>query len=221
MKRNKKIILLAIALIISILIELFLYRIQLFSYSLIVIALIMILSIYLITYILETKDEEAIYKSTLKKALKNYDAIMVESQKIPDLKDKNIIRVTNIDNLIDAQVEIRKPIYYINEGNSCSFVLLDNKEACVFILKLNDEVVSPLETMIDELDNSKYEDLDLGILEDIDKTTIIRLSNKKTLKVSPYRKENEEKTEELSEAPKIEEENDVPIITRVEDIEII
>ena len=64
---------------------------------------------------------------------------------------KNIIRVTNLEDLMDAQLELRKPIYYMIEGeDSCSFVLLDNTEACIYILKKNDEVESPLELIIAE-----------------------------------------------------------------------
>ena len=31
-------------------------------------------------------------------------------------------------------------IYYKKEFDSCSFVLLDDKEACIFILKVNDDI---------------------------------------------------------------------------------
>ena len=193
--KRKKLIILVVLIITSIIIDLLLIHQQLFSYFIVVTAALFILTIYLITYILENKDEESIYKSKLKKALKNYDAILVESQRFPELKGKNIIRVTNMDDLIDAQIEIRKPIYYMIENEtSCSFVLLDTNEACVYILKQNEEIVSPLEQIIDEIEKKKNNDDDSSLLEDIEKTTIIKLKNK-TLKVSPYRKNKTEESE--------------------------
>lgn len=192
--KREKLIILVVLIITSIIIDLLLIHLQLFSYFIVVTAALFILTIYLITYILENKDEESIYKSKLKKALKNYDAILVESQKFPELKGKNIIKVTNLDDLIDAQIEIRKPIYYMIENEtSCSFVLLDTNEACVYILKQNEEIVSPLEQIIEEYEKKKNGDDDSSLLEDIEKTTIIKLKNK-TLKVSPYRKNKDEKS---------------------------
>ena len=36
----------------------------------------------------------------------------------------------------------------IEGEDSCSFVLLDNNEACIYILKQNEQVESPLELII-------------------------------------------------------------------------
>jgi hypothetical protein len=88
---------------------------------------------------------------------------------------------------MDAQLELRKPIYYMIEGeDSCSFVLLDNTEACIYILKKNDEVESPLELIIAEYE--KHADIDESLLADIERTTIIKLSNMKSFRVSPIKK---------------------------------
>ena len=187
MKRTIKIVILTVALIASIIIGLYLYKNELQTYALIAAAVGLILVITLITYIFNTRNEEAIYNSTLKKVLNNYDAILVVSHNFPDLKGKNIIKVTNMDDLVDAQIEIRKPIYYMIEGeDSCSFVLLDNSEACIYILKQNENVTSPLELIINEYE--KHNDIDASLLEDIERTTIIKLNNMKSFKVSPYKK---------------------------------
>jgi len=218
--KKKKTIVLTILLITLMIIEFIFFNQHLFSYSIILMAAIIVLTIYLITYIYENKDEQSIYKSKLKKALRNYDAILVESQRFPDLKGKNIIRVTNMDDLIDAQIEIRKPIYYMVENEtSCSFVLLDTNEACVYILKQNEEVISPLELIIEEHEKKKNSnDDDSSLLEDIEKTTIIKLKNK-TLKVSPYRKNKDDSNEKKT----IEEESNKKTTRnkKDEDIEIL
>jgi len=209
MKRIIKITILIVALIASVIIGLYLYKNELQTYALISAAVALVLFITLITYTVNTRSEEAIYNSTLKKVLNYYDAILVESHNFPDLKGKNIIKVTNMEDLVDAQIEIRKPIYYMIEGeDSCSFVLLDNNEACIYILKQNENVTSPLELIISEYE--KHNDIDASLLEDIERTTIIKLNNMKSFKVSPYKKnkdninndsikENEEKVKTLEE----------------------
>ena len=203
MKRIIKISILSVALVASIIIGLSLYGKEEKAYALIALAVAVVLLITLVTYILNTRNEEAIYNSTLKRVLNNYDAILVESHNFPDLKGKNIIKVTNMDDLVDAQIEIRKPIYYMIEGeDSCSFVLLDNTEACIYILKQNENVTSPLELIINEYE--KHNDIDASLLEDIERTTIIKLNNMKSFKVSPYKKKTDENKEEKSE---VKEEN--------------
>ena len=116
--------------------------------------------------------------------------------------------------MVDAQLEIRKPICYYKQTESCSFVLLDDKEAYVYIEKLNQDVISPIEIEINEikLKQKNSEDLDSEMLKDIEKTTIVKLSNKKSYKVSPINKPHtEESKTEVKEDRK----------STIEDIEII
>ena len=66
--------------------------------------------------------------------------------------------------------------------------------------KLNPDVVSPLEIEIKEnkLKNKSQDEMDSEMLRDIEKTTIVKLSNKKSYKVSPIRKDKK-KDEEVKE----------------------
>ncbi len=190
MKREIKITILTILLIAALGVTFYMYTKNLLTYAIVFGALAIVFAFSLIGYALSTRSEEAIYRSNLKKTLNNYDAILVQSYNFPDLKGKNIIKVTNIDDLVDAQLEIRKPIYYMIEGeDSCSFVLLDNGEACVYIMKQNEQVESPLELIIAEYE--KHNDIDASLLEDIERTTIIKLNNMKAFKVSPYKKKED------------------------------
>ena len=207
MKRTIKIIILTICLIASVFIGLQLYKNDQAAYSLIAGAVAIVLLFTLVTYTLNTRNEAAIYTSTLRKVLNNYDAILVESHNFPDLKGKNIIKVTNMDDLVDAQIEIRKPIYYMIEGeDSCSFVLLDNTEACIYVLKQNEQVESPLELIVAEYE--KHNDIDASLLEDIERTTIIKLNNMKSFKVSPYKKNKEDLSSKKEKEADVEESED-------------
>lgn len=189
MKREVKITLILIVLIGAIFLTYYMFKQELMTYAIVFAAVTLVSLIFLIVYISNTRSEESKYRSKLRKILKSYDAILVQSYNFPKLSGKNIIRITNFEDLIDAQMELRKPIYYMIEGeDSCSFVLLDNTEACIYILKENETVTSPLELIMAEYE--KHNDIDQSLLEDIERTTIIKLSNMKSFRVSPIKKKN-------------------------------
>lgn len=158
-----------------------------------------VLLVLFIMNLISNKDETSIYNSVLNNIIKTYDAVLINSENIPEIDDRNVIMVNSIEDLIDAQAEIRKPIYYKKEIDSCSFLLLDDKEACIYILKINDEVVSPLEVVLyEKMDKKNNKSDDAKLLDDIDKTTIIKLENNKSFKVSPIR-DKAKKDEEISD----------------------
>ena len=153
-----------------------------------------------IKYIFDNSSPAKAYESNVKNILNTFDSILVQSNAVPKLEGRNIINVETIDDLVDAQLEIRKPICYYKQSESCSFALLDDKEAYIYIEKLNPDVVSPLEIEIKEnkLKNKSQDEMDSEMLRDIEKTTIVKLSNKKSYKVSPIRKDKK-KDEEVKE----------------------
>lgn len=165
-----------------------------------------------IKFIMDTSSPTKAYESEVRNILNTFDSILVQSNAVPKLEGRNIINVETMDDLVDAQLEIRKPICYYKQTESCSFALLDDKEAYIYIEKLNPDVVSPLEIEIKEnkLKVKNAEEMDSEMLRDIERTTIVKLSNKKSYKVSPIRKDKkkEEKinnknieTEVLDEKP--------------------
>ena len=160
-----------------------------------------------IKFILDNRSPAKAYESNVRNILNTFDSILVQSNAVPKLEGRNIINVETIDDLVDAQLEIRKPICYYKQTESCSFALLDDKEAYIYIEKLNPEVVSPLEIEIKEnkLKNKSQEEMDSEMLRDIEKTTIVKLSNKKSYKVSPIRKD---KKKEENKEDKVVIEND-------------
>ena len=95
-----------------------------------------------------------------------------------------------------------KPICYLKQSDNCSFVLLDEKEVYVYVEKLHEEELSPVEIEINNMKYRKKEnaDMDSEMLQDIDKTTIVKLSNKKSYRISPIRKKQEEKKQSIPKA---------------------
>ena len=160
------------------------------NYALIVFAIAVSFIIQELTYRFTGDTKEEKYETKLKKILKTYDSVLVETRKIPVIDSE---KVNSVDDLIDAQLELRKMIYYFKQSDNCSFVLFDQNQANIFILKSNEEVISPLEI---EINNNKIKnknknknDIDEETLNEIDKTTIIKLPNDKAYKISPVRKQ--------------------------------
>ena len=88
------------------------------------------------------------YNKKIKKILKKYDSVLVKTKNIPRLYDKYIMVVSTIEDMINAQMEIRKPVYYFVNENSYSFFLLDGEEALVYIVKSDPTVMCVVEKLI-------------------------------------------------------------------------
>lgn len=182
------------------------------GYSIICFTVAVILIVFGIKFVLDSSNPNKAYESNIRSILNTFDSILVKSNSVPKLIGRNIIIVDNIDDMVDAQLEIRKPICYYKQTESCSFVLLDDKEAYVYVEKLNEDVLSPVEIEINDikLKQKNQEDIDSEMLKDIERTTIVKLSNKKSYKVSPIRKDKEnEKVKENNSNLNIKEEMEI------------
>ena len=151
-----------------------------------------------VSYISTGKNEIETFESTVNNIIKNNKNIMVKSINYPDLLHKNIIRVGSINDLLSAQEEIKKPIYYIKQVLTCSFILIDNEEALVFILKKSEDVVSALDIIIKDINTIKNQEKRRNnesddLLSDLDRTTIVKMSDNKKYKVSPIRMKKKSK----------------------------
>ena len=133
--------------------------------------------LYISNHIISSEDNLAKYKRRLKSILKTYDAVLVQSIKAISIKDHNPIILPNIEDLIDAQTEIRKPIIYHEEMESCYFTLLDDNEVYIYVLRKEENTISSIDNEIElvkeqnnKQKNSFYDDM----FENINKTTILR-----------------------------------------------
>lgn len=158
-----------------------------------------ILLLCLIKGIFEEKTPESIYDKTLRNLIKTYEPILIDVEKTPELDVKNIIITSSFEKMVDVQYELKKPIFYKMSINSCSFILLDTDIAYVYILRVTDDSFSPLDDIITsiEMDNKKRRK-DKKILDDIDKTTIIKLDDCREFKVSPVRKRDVTAIEDIT-----------------------
>lgn len=177
----------------------FLLRMQITEYTIISFTLAGVLLIAGVLSFINNSNPNRAYESKVKDILNTFDSILVKSSRVPELEGRNIILVESIDDLVDAQLEIRKPICYHRQSESCSFVLLDDKEAYVYVEKLNPEITSAVEIEINNLKvkSKNADEMDSEMLRDIEKTTIVKLSNQKSYKVSPVRKKKHVVEEEI------------------------
>lgn len=184
-----------IGVIIGFVVSFFLFINNLIEYFIIAAVVTVVLIISFVLYLKNNRSPEDKFKSTLNNILKTFDGILISTNNIPKLEGKNIILVDTMQDIIDAQAEIRKPIYYKKTVSSCSFILLDTNEACIYTLRVTPEVDAPIDQVLDEIRRKQRqleENTDASILEGIEKTTIVKLSNNKSYKISPMRKKQEE-----------------------------
>lgn len=130
---------------------------QLYNYSIITGSFTFVLIILLIIDSLRCKSPRIKYENSVKDILNTYDGILVEVKNIPDLKDKNILLVKNMEELIDAQAEIKKPIYFYKEASDCIFLLIDMDEVCIFIYRLNHSIKTAVDSIIELKEKKEIE----------------------------------------------------------------
>ncbi|MBE6145077.1 MAG: hypothetical protein E7171_00485 [Firmicutes bacterium] len=167
--------------------------------------------IVLFIYHNNTKTSDSIFKSKIRNIINTYDSILVKVDILPDLSDKDIVYISKFEELINAQGETKKPIFYSVTEKTAAFVLIDNNLVCYSIIKENDSFIDPIESKLMTINaKRKVKDVDESILADLDKTTIIKLPNIGSYKVSPIRKKEEQTkveqpiTKEPKEEPKTE-----------------
>lgn len=162
---------------------------DLVGFSIILGTLFIILTVCLGIYLREEPDEYSLFIKNKKRILRTYDSIIVEVEDIPNIAGKNIIKVKSIEDLVDAQLELREPIYYKNDNDSCFFMLLHYNEACIYILKMNSGVVSPTEQSIRYMKEDKENKDTSNILDNVENTIVYKLDELRSFKISPIRSE--------------------------------
>lgn len=80
------------------------------------------------------------YEEFIRKIFSNYDQIIVTSSKLPNLDDIDILDVPSFEDLVDAQMEVHKPIVFneVNRNKKAVFVLVDNSHCYRYIVNSED-----------------------------------------------------------------------------------
>ena len=127
-------------------------------FAIICVGVFVILLGMLVYSVATTKNEKDIFYSTVNRIDKAYSGILVESS-IPNLKNKDIIYVKDIENLVNAAIQLKKPVYFIKDSESCAYIVLDNTNALVNIFKINERSDNRVENIINEMQGIYRDDL--------------------------------------------------------------
>ena len=147
-------------------------------------------------------SEISLYGDKVDKLLKTYNPILISTTSFPNLKDKSILPIEKINDLFDAQAEVREPIYYIRTADSTAFFIINDDSILISFVKAGND-----ETEL-EADFKKAQQLAINLdnIKDIDHTIVVQ-DKDKSFSISPLhrkKKSAEEKKEEVKEE-KVEE----------------
>ena len=77
------------------------------------------------------------YDRYIRKILREYDRLIVNTKTPPDLNDKNVIRVNTFEELLDVRDNLKLPIkyYVVNEHEKSNFYISHHKEVYLLTVK--------------------------------------------------------------------------------------
>jgi len=85
------------------------------------------------------KSKSNLYKTELKKILRNHDSIIANISSLPKLDDLNVIKVMSFEELLDVYNEVRMPINYYQNNRRLESTFLIINDGIAWIYKLNKE----------------------------------------------------------------------------------
>lgn len=198
MLKNKKVLGLVFVCIILIIISIWLYTSDLIEYIILTGTFICVDLVLLFDEGRKSlSSESTLYENTVNKLIKTYNPILISTSSFPNLKDKSILPIEKIDDLFDAQAEIREPIYYIRTNDSTAFYIINDNSLLICFIKVGDS-----ETEL-ESDFKKAQQLAINLdnIKDIDHTIIVE-DKDKSFAISPLhrkKKDSDIKKEEVKE----------------------
>ena len=200
MSKGTKNIILIVLLLVGIAISFFLIKKEMITYAIITGTLSVIILLLLATSLFNNRTPEESFTNFMRDILKTFDAVLINSADDIETDGRSLLKVSNFEDLIDAQVEIRKPICYKRDDRSTLFVLLDEKTAYYCIVKVDEKEESPFDKWIKEQQKKKI-NFDKSLLADIENTTVVKIDNNKSYKISPIKDNNAKK--EVKEIKKV------------------
>ena len=189
MNSNNKKIYIGLLTILFMLVSFILLFNDLINYFIVSLIITIMLFSYLVYITFKKNDEDSIYKREIKRIFRTYDSILVYSDNNYKLNDQEIVIVNKLEDIVKVSEALNLPILVINEKDSCIFICEEGICNLIYIKKKNNSIVSKYEEKINKrIKDNKSSTDSKQILKDIEKTTLIKLKNNKTYKVSPVKK---------------------------------
>jgi len=134
-----------------IIISMYILSIGYVEYSFCLFLLSVILFIIGIIFVKKIEDQVEDYKE-LNELLNKYKNILKKVKKLPNIDNNIITNFTNIEDLIEIQTNINKPILYKKEIDKCTFIISKEEKTFIYIKKINNE-----EKKIEEINDNSEE----------------------------------------------------------------
>ena len=115
--------------------------------------------LFLVLFVKSLSGKKDSYQAELNRILKTYDAILLEVEALPKVKDKKIVRTKYFKDLVNVQFEIRKPIYYLKTALYCEFFVSNDELVYIYTLKKDEEYISKSEDVLEEKEYTNQEEL--------------------------------------------------------------
>ena len=104
-----------------------------------------VLLINVIICIINNRSDISIYNNKINKILKTYDSIIKRCTTIPNLENRKITKIEDINILIDEQNNLENYIFCFKEENCCSFFILKEEELMLHTIRFNETTLSKFE----------------------------------------------------------------------------
>ena len=186
MNKDLKIIVLGLLSCITIVISFIFFFNDIINYSIIFITLTVLLIGYLVYTIFSNKNNQTVYDNKLKSVLKAYDSDIIYAEDNYEIKEKSVLFVKSLDDLLVASSIIGTPIVYIAEDDASTFLVKNDDDLLAYILKVNQNKETKYEKILKDIIEQNKKNVN-SILNNITKETIIVIDNK-SYKVSPVTK---------------------------------
>jgi hypothetical protein len=188
MEKKNKLIVLFFIIVLFALVSIIFINEELVSYSVLSLTFLAVSVIYFIYLLFVKTSKKDIYERKLRDILKTYDSIIVYSDGLAEINSDNLLLVSNFQDLVIAAEEYKGVIVYEDDKTSSAFILNNEDTTLIYLLKSDEKETTRIERLaLRKLSETKKRGKS-GILDDIDKTTIVKLKNNKKYKVSPIKK---------------------------------
>lgn len=104
-----------------------------------IIAIVMFVIITKKLWFLQYKSNP--YDKLLKKILRQYDRLIVNTNSMPNIKNYNVTKVDDFLELLDAKDNLHKPIYYyeVTPHQKCYFFIKNDNDLIIYTLEKNNQ----------------------------------------------------------------------------------
>lgn len=186
MSKKKVIIFTSVLLLLLLAVIIITYIIELRYFTIIMSVLFVLLCIIFFFYIREGDTTFNDYIKNRNALLNDYKDMIDKVEGIPSLKNRDIIKLSSFEEMLKIVGDNR--IRYKNDNDSSFFLVLTKDEAYYYIMRINDDVISPTEELIKYMKNDKEDEL-----ENIEHTIEYKLDELHSYNISPIR--NKKKVE--------------------------